>query len=109
VTSASDAIRKGRFYELQDANNLGKEYNQRHLYAYLRYTDKQQLLVVVNFSADKTYQPTITIPAEAMVAMGLNTKKFYTYTDLLAPEAPLKTLKLTLAPLSAHIFELKPQ
>ena len=109
VVGTTEAIRKGRFYELQDANNLGKEYNQRHLYTYLRYTDKQQVLVVVNFSANKTYRPVINISAEAMTAMGLSTKKFYTYTDLLNPEEPLNTLNLTLAPLSAYIFEIKPR
>ena len=109
VAGASDAIRRGRFYELQDANNLGKEYNQRHLYAYLRHTDKQQVLVVVNFSADKTYRPVITIPADAMKAMGLSASRFYTYTDLLNGGEPRSTLNLTLAPLSAHIFEIKPR
>ncbi len=109
VASTSEAIRKGRFYELQDANNLGKEYNQRHLYAYLRFTDKQQVLVVVNFSADKTYRPVLNLPVEALTAMGLNAKKFYTYTDLLNPEEPRNALNLTLAPLSAYIFEIKPR
>ena len=110
VTAASDALRRGRFYELQDANNLGKEYNQRHLYAYLRFTDKQQVLVVVNFSADKTYKPVVQVPAEALAAMGLDPKKFYTYTDLLAPgEEPRNSLNLTLPPLAAHVFELKPR
>lgn len=109
LTSTSDAIRKGRFYELQDANNLGKEYNQQHLYSFLRYTDKQQLLIVVNFSADKTYKPTISISTEAMTAMGLNTRKFYTYTNLLNPDEPLFSLNLTLAPLSAYVFEIKPR
>ena len=109
VASTSEAIRKGRFYELQDANNLGKEFNQRHLYAYLRFTDKQKLLVVVNFSADKTYKPVISLPTEAMTAVGLSTKKFYTYTNLLADEKPRNALNLTLAPLSAYIFEIKPR
>jgi glycosidase len=109
VTSTSEAIRKGRFYELQDANNLGKEYNQRSIYSYLRYTDKQQLLIVVNFSADKTFRPTINIPAEAMTAAGLNPVKFHTYTDLLAEDEPRNALNLTLEPLSAAIFEIKPK
>ena len=109
VAGSSEAIRKGRFYELQDANNLGKEFNQRHLYAYLRFTDKQKLLVVVNFSAEKTYKPVIALPAEAMAAAGLTTKKFYTYTNLLADEEPRNALNLTLAPLSAYIFEIKPR
>lgn len=109
VTSKSEAIRRGRFYELQDANNLGKEYNQKHLYTYLRYTDKQQVLVVVNFSAEKTYRPVITIPADVMTKMGLSNKKFYTYTNLLTDEEPRNTLNLTLAPLSACVFEIKPK
>ena len=109
VASTSEAIRKGRFYELQDANNLGKEYNQRHLYSYLRFTGTQQVLVVVNFSADKTYRPSLTIPAEAMAAMGLPTNKVYSYTDLLGSGEPQNGLNLTLAPLSAHIFEIKPR
>jgi glycosidase len=109
LTSSSEALRKGRFYELQDANNLGKEYNQRYLYSYLRFTDKQQLLIVVNFSADKTFKPTINIPVEALTAMGLSNKKFYTYTDLLTPDEPRNTLNLTMAPLSAYIFEIKPK
>ena len=109
VASTNDAIRRGRFYELQDANNLGKEYNQRHLYTYLRYTDKQRLLIVVNFSAEKTYRPVLNIPAEAMTVAGLNAKKIYTYTNLLADEEPRSALNLTLAPLSAYIFEIKPR
>ena len=109
VASTSDAIRRGRFYELQDANNLGKEYNQRHLYTYLRYTGKQQLLIVVNFSAEKTYRPVLNIPAEAMAVAGLNAKKIYTYSNLLADEEPRSALNLTLAPLSAYIFEIKPR
>ena len=107
VASRNEAIRRGRFYELQDANNLGKEYDQRHLYSYLRYTDGQKLLVVVNFSADKTYKPTITISAEAMKAAGLTSQKLYTYTDLLTDGEPRQGLNLTLAPLSAYVFEIK--
>ncbi|WP_345234596.1 alpha-amylase family glycosyl hydrolase [Hymenobacter saemangeumensis] len=108
LAASSDAIRRGKFYELQDANNLGKEYNQKYVYAYLRYTDKQQLLVVVNFNPDRAYKPTINIPAEALTAMGLNPKKFYTYTDLLNGGEPRKSLYLTLAPMSAYVFEIKP-
>ena len=107
VTSKNEALRRGKFYELQDANNLGKEYDQRRLYSYLRYTDKQVMLVVVNFSADKGFRPTIVIPAEVMTRMGLNTKKFYTYTDVLNEEEPVNSLYIKLPPLSARIFELK--
>lgn len=39
LAGSSEAIRKGRFYELQDANNLSKAYDQRKLYTFVRYTE----------------------------------------------------------------------
>ena len=109
LTGTSDAIRRGKFYELQDANNLGKQYNQRHLYAYLRYTEQQQVLVVVNFSPDKAYKPGLIISPAAFQAMGIpsTAQAVYTYTDLLNNGAPLQALNDVLEPLSAHIYELR--
>ncbi|SHI46377.1 Glycosidase [Hymenobacter daecheongensis DSM 21074] len=109
LTSTSDAIRKGKFYELQDANNLGKEYDQKVVYSYLRYTDKQKLLIVTNFSKDKTLKPTITIPKSAYTAMGLDASKFYTYTDLLNGSPATESLTITLPPLSAYVLEINPK
>ncbi|GAB2796984.1 glycosidase [Hymenobacter luteus] len=109
LSSQSEAIRRGRFYELQDANNLGAQYNQRQLYTYLRFTDKQRLLIVANFSPDKTYKPTIRIPKEVMQLMGLNPTQFHTFTELLSQAPAVETLNLTLAPQSAYIFEIKPK
>ncbi|UPL49065.1 alpha-amylase family glycosyl hydrolase [Hymenobacter sublimis] len=109
LSSQSEAIRRGRFYELQDANNLDAQYNQRQLYTYLRFTDKQRLLIVANFSPDKTYRPTLRLPKEALQLMGLEASQFYTYTELLNQAPPVETLNLTLAPQSAYIFEIKPK
>lgn len=109
LTAANEALRSGKFYELQDANNLSKEFNTKYVYAYLRHTAKQQMLVVVNFNDTKSYRPVLTIPPAALKAMGLDPQHFYTYTDLLNGGEPQQTLNLTLEPLSAHIFELKPR
>ncbi|MDU0372155.1 alpha-amylase family glycosyl hydrolase [Hymenobacter sp. ZK17L-C2] len=109
LSSQSDAIRQGKFYELQDANNLDAQYNQRQLYTYVRYTGKQKLLIVVNFSPDKTYRPTIRIPQNVMQLMGLNPQQFYTYSELLSQAPAVQTLNLTLAPQSAYIFEINPK
>ncbi|WP_375379511.1 alpha amylase C-terminal domain-containing protein [Hymenobacter volaticus] len=109
LSSSSEAIRKGKFYELQDANNLGKDYDQKHVYSYLRYTDNQRLLIVVNFSRDKTSKPTIQIPREVRQRMGLNPDQFCTYTDLLNNTPPTEYLTLNLPPLSAYVFEIKPK
>jgi glycosidase len=110
LAGSSEAIRKGQFYELQDANNLSKEYDQRKLYCFLRYTKGQQVLVIVNFSDTKTYRPTLLIPDAVLQRMGLPTQRTYTYRDLLNGGEPLASLnKLTLEPLSAMVLEIKPQ
>ena len=109
LASTSEAIRQGRFYELQDANNLSKEYNQQHLYAYLRYTAGQKLLVVVNFSDSKTYKPTILLPDAVMTTIGLDPHRSYTFRDLLGPDQPQLGAALTLPPLGALVLEIKPQ
>ena len=109
LAGSSEAIRAGRFYELQDANNLSKDYDQRKLYAYLRYTKGQQVLVVVNFSDKQTFSPTLLIPPAAMQAMGLDEQRRYTFRDLLNGGEPLPSTKVTLAPLSALVLEIKPK
>ncbi|GAB3637602.1 alpha-amylase family protein [Hymenobacter arcticus] len=106
LAGSSEAIRKGYFYELQDANNLGKEYDQRKLYSFVRYTKGQQVLVVVNFSDTKTYKPNLLIPAAVLQRMGLDPQHVYTYRDLLNGGAPKPGLNLTLEPLSAMVLEL---
>ncbi len=109
LAGSSEAIRRGQFYELQDANNLSKEYDQQKVYAFLRYTKGQQVLVVVNFSDTHTYRPTLLIPSEVLQRMGLDPQRLYTYQDLLNGGAPQPSLSLTLEPLAALVLELKPR
>ncbi|MCC2545656.1 alpha-amylase [Hymenobacter sp. BT175] len=107
LASTSEAIRRGRFYELQDANNLDKRYEQKFIYSYLRYTDKQKLLIVVNFSKDRTMTPAIQIPSDVMTKIGLNPTQFYAFTDILNNTPTVSNLALTLPPMSAFVFEIK--
>ncbi len=107
LAGSSEAIRKGQFYELQDANNLGKEYDQRKLYCFLRYTQGQQVLVIVNFSDTKTYRPNLLIPDNVLKHVGLPTQRAFSYRDLLNGGEPRSALNLTLEPLSAMVFEIK--
>ncbi|RZK14978.1 MAG: alpha-amylase, partial [Hymenobacter sp.] len=109
LAGSSEAIRQGKFYELQDANNLSKEYDQHKLYCFVRYSAGQQVLVVVNFSDSKTYRPTLLIPDEVMTRMGLNPQHVHTYHDLLSGGTAQPSLSLTLAPLSAQVLEIKPK
>ncbi|WP_223648451.1 alpha-amylase family glycosyl hydrolase [Hymenobacter psoromatis] len=109
LAGSSEAIRRGQFYELQDANNLSKEYDQQKVYAFLRYTKGQQVLVVVNFSDTKTYRPTLLIPSEVMQRVGLDPQRVYTYRDLLGGGEARPGLNLTLEPLAALVLEIKPR
>ncbi|WP_345227137.1 alpha-amylase family glycosyl hydrolase [Hymenobacter koreensis] len=110
LSTSNEAIRKGKFYELQDANNLSKEYDQRKLYSYLRFTDKQRLLVVVNFSPTQTYVPTLQIPEAAWKLMGLDPKRQqFNYTDLLNNRPATNGTRITLAPLSAVVLDITPK
>lgn len=109
LAGSSEAIRKGKFYELQDANNLSKEFDQSKLYCFVRYTAGQQVLVVVNFSDSKTYQPSLLIPSEVMTRMGLSSQNTYTFRDLLNGGEAKPGLSVTLPPLSAQVLEIKPQ
>jgi len=110
LSSKSEAIRAGKFYELQAANQGTTGYDASKLYAYLRYTQGQQVLVVVNFSDSQTFNPTLTIPPAAWQAMGLDPKHAYTLRDLLGNgQAQPGTRPVALPPLGALVLEIKPQ
>ncbi|MBT2556981.1 alpha amylase C-terminal domain-containing protein [Hymenobacter sp. ISL-91] len=109
LSGQREAIRKGRFYELQStlaAQNPG--YNAERVYAYLRYTDTETLLVVVNFSPDQTQRLDLNLPVAVRERLGLPADKALTYTDLMAPAGTATDgSAVTLAPQSSHIFEIK--
>jgi glycosidase len=111
----SEAIRKGGLYELHQANVAANSqgYHTRHAYAYLRFTAKEKLLIVVNFG-ETAQALRLKIPVEAFDAAGLPSYKKYRFTELLAaqPEAPLTILASeaakTHAPESGLAIELPP-
>ncbi|RTQ48485.1 alpha-amylase [Hymenobacter gummosus] len=110
LCASSEALRKGRFYELQDANNLAKEYDDKKLYSFLRFTDKQRLLVVANFSPTQTYVPTLKVPDAAWKLMGLDPlRNQFIYTDVLNGRAGSTSARVTLPPFSAVILEIEPK
>ncbi|HEY1024986.1 MAG TPA: alpha-amylase family glycosyl hydrolase [Sphingobacteriaceae bacterium] len=54
----SNAIRKGSFYEL-----AGQPDSNKKAYAYLRYTDRERVLIVANFDRSETVRSSILLPA----------------------------------------------
>ena len=63
----SDAVQHGAFFDLQYAQEAS--YDAKHLYAYVRYTAKEKLLIVTNFDANHGHEFNIQIPTLAVDMM----------------------------------------
>ncbi len=99
VTTKSDAIVHGGIYDVPQTGNM----NNR-MYAYIRYTEKQRLLIVVNFDRTQSLEANIEIPEEL-----LRLKASSPVTDLLTSKKlniPAGTaIPVKLAPVTAQIIE----
>ena len=110
----SDAIQNGYFYDLQYVNDNGQSpgYDAHRIYSYLRYTDRQKLLIVCNFSNQNTYDTTVSIPDAAFKAMGLESTGTYQFTDIFMTNLDIETIgllgiPLLLPPWSVRVLEIK--
>lgn len=83
ICTRNEAIQKGNLYDLQMFNAQHNGYDSHKTYAYLRYTDKQKLLIVVNFDEAQAKQVHIKIPANAFAAMNMSPDKTYQLQDIL--------------------------
>ncbi len=114
LVNESDAIQNGFFYDLQWANDKGQSqgYNADTLYSYLRYTDRQRLLIVCNFSSDFTAETIVHIPRHAFEIMGLDLSKTYRFTDIFMSDTQREVVgregvPITLPSRAVRVFELK--
>ena len=114
LVNSSNAIQNGYFYDLQYANDNGQSvsYDARQLYSYLRYTERQKLLIVCNFSTSNTYDTTIVIPDAAFEAMRLDPAATYVFGDIFSRDDQLETVglagvPLVLPPQSVRVLEIK--
>ncbi|WP_316801803.1 alpha-amylase family protein [Pedobacter nototheniae] len=99
ISTASDAVRHGDIYEIAQTGNM----NNR-MYAFIRYSGQQRLLVVANFDRNQTLEANIEIPDEI-----LKVKSSSRVTDLLTGiklNIPAGTsIPVKLAPVSAQVIE----
>ena len=110
----SDAIQNGYFYDLQYANDNGQSpgYDAHQVYSYLRYTERQQLLIVCNFSSKNTHSTTITIPQAAFEAMQKDAARTHWFSDIFMSDTRIETsglagVPIQLPPRSVRVFEIK--
>ncbi len=76
----NEALRAGNFWELMLANEYQAGFDQ-YLYIFLRYTDKQRILVITNFNRSER-SIKIKLPADLLQQLNLSGKK--EFTDLLS-------------------------
>jgi glycosidase len=98
IATQNDAVINGNIIEINQA-----EMNKK-MYAFIRYTNKQRLLVIVNFDRENTLKTDIKIPESIatavlpdMVTDILNNKKISTKNKYFIP--------VTLSPVSAKIIQ----
>ncbi|QPH41540.1 alpha-amylase family protein [Pedobacter endophyticus] len=99
VTSTSDAVLHGDIYDVPQTGNM----NNR-MYAFIRYSANQRLLVVANFDRNQTLEANIEIPDDI-----LKVKHSSPVTDLLTDKKlniPAGTsIPVKLAPVTAQVIE----
>ena len=76
----NEALRNGEFWELMVANENQPGFDQR-LYIFLRYTDKQRILVITNFNRDER-RIQIQLPADLLSKLQISGKT--EFTDLMS-------------------------
>ena len=76
----NEALRAGAFWELMLANEHQQGFDQR-LYLFLRYTDKQRILVITNFNRDER-KLQVKLSDDLLAKLNLSGVK--EFTDLLS-------------------------
>ena len=114
LVNGSDAIQSGFFYDLQYSNDNGQSagYDAHQIFSYLRFSNRQKLLIVCNFSRYNTYETTVQIPRHAFGMMDLDPTRTYRFTDIFLTDTQIETVGLAgvsmvLPPWSAFVLELK--
>ena len=98
----NEAIFKGRFYDIMWYNQDDSLINANKIYAYLRYTEKQKLLIVVNFDSNKQ-EFKLKIPQDALKEISLETKN-----EIIAKDILNNAFEVIIAPkqIESHGIEL---
>ena len=114
LVNGSDAIQNGYFYDLQWANDNGQTpgYDAQQVYSFLRYTDRQKLLIVCNFSAHNTVDATVKLPRHALDTLQLDPARVYQLTDIFLHHVQFEAsgqsgIPVTIPPRSVWVLELK--
>ena len=115
-----EAIAEGAFYDLYPHNHAHTDGFTHQTYAFLRFTDRQKLLVVTNLDAKHEQHFALKIPRVALEAMGLSEEGTYELRDIFRSDTTCtfsggegtgssgdEGIPLTLTPLQSLVFTIR--
>jgi glycosidase len=113
------AFQAGAFYDLMWANPWYTDFDPRFVYAFMRFTLNQRLVIVTNFHTTESRSMRLNIPIDALLKADIPIEKGEQWlaVNLLKPsekivfkpsELPEEGLKISLTPSESAIYELHP-
>lgn len=110
-----EALLHGHFYDLMWANENKTGFSEGRIYAFLRYKNKERLLILLNFDVEKPAEIRMVIPEHAFNLMGIKINQSMKVEELF-PEPKSKPLhvalntrefNLSIPPAMGKILQLK--
>ena len=112
--SINSSALMGSFQEIQSVNRQNNQGYDELLYSYVRWSERQKLVVVVNFSSEKASEFDLKIPSDIISKWNLKDGE-YKLTDQLYQNNSVSlkvnngegVLRVKIAPSESFIYELK--
>lgn len=83
------SISEGKFYDLMWCNPWYMNFDPQFVYAFLRYSETERLLVVVNFNRNETRDVEVKIPHDALALMGRSKANEFDMNDFASEVHPV--------------------
>jgi len=83
------AISEGKFYDLMWCNPWYANFDPQFVYAFLRYTEAEHLLVVVNFHRSESRDVEVKIPHDALALIGRSKANEFNMNDFANEVVPV--------------------
>ena len=83
------AISEGAFYDLMWCNPWYNNFDPQFVYAFLRYSKDERLLIVINFHRTESRNVQVKIPHDALALMGKRKANEFDMNDFVSEVAPM--------------------
>ena len=83
------AIKEGKFYDLMWCNPWYMNFDPQFVYAFLRYSETERLLIVVNFNRNESRDVEVKIPHDALALMGRSKANEFDMNDFASEVQPV--------------------